>query len=360
LEAINRGYRVTVVTGKAEILGVEREAIKSLGGVDLVHKRAMFSSSSKNLITEFAGFIQVIYFLRKMRPDVVHCISPKGILYGSLACHFVRVSRLVVAVSGMGSAYSHGKIGDNRSLFMRCYEQCLKLALSHKNLRMIVQNIDDQNFFINNKFVRKKNITLIPGSGVQLEKFNRANPKVKDNIILLPARLIKEKGIYEFADAAVKLKIEFPDWKFVVAGALVTNARNAVSKRDIDRWVEQGVIDYLGYVSDMVPIFIKAAIVCLPSYYREGMPKALLEAAAAGCAVVTCDSVGCRDAVIAGVTADLVIPKDATNLCDTLRLLMKDVVRRRRYGFNGKKHAENNYSIGKVIDTHFELYEFVL
>jgi glycosyltransferase involved in cell wall biosynthesis len=150
-----------------------------------------------------------------------------------------------------------------------------------------------------------------------------------------------------------------PDWKFILAGAAGYDNPSSIDEAQLQSWQTEGCVDWLGHVNDMVPLFKKSAIVCLPSY-REGMPKALLEAAAAGCAVVTTNVTGCREAVDAGVTGDLVPARNVEALVDTLLSLMKDEPRRQLYGAKGQERAKSLFSLGTVVSQTMNIYKDLL
>ena len=178
-------------------------------------------------------------------------------------------------------------------------------------------------------------------------------------MVLLPARMLKDKGVEEFVEAARRIKAEAPDWRFVLAGAAGYDNPSAIGDAQLQSWQEEGCVEWLGHVNDMVPLFRDSAIVCLPSY-REGMPKALLEAAAAGCAVVTSDVTGCREAVDAGVTGELVPVRNVDALADTLLSLIKSESRRHAYGVNGQARAKALFSVDSVVNQTMEIYKDLL
>lgn len=357
LEVLRSGYQVTLITGRPENVETEALAYEKIKNLKLIHKKTLFSGSSKNLFLEFIGFLQVSFFILTSRPEIVHCISPKAVLYGGIAALMSRTKCVVVSISGMGLAYTSPekkKLFD--TLLLAIYEQALKLVLSNRRLKMIVQNRDDEEFFINRNFIQKEKVILVPGSGVRIQNYLDVCHKKKEPLILLPSRLIVQKGVYEFVDAARILKKKFPQWRFCVAGSFAYLGENAVKEQEIYGWVEEGIIEYLGYISDMVPIYRATSIVCLPSYYREGLPKCLLEAAAAKCAVVTYDSIGCRDAILPGHTGELVPPKNINALVKTLSKIISDEPLRKYYGDNGHDLAVDRFSVKTVVDTHMKIY----
>ena len=171
--------------------------------------------------------------------------------------------------------------------------------------------------------------------------------------------MLKGKGVGEFVAAARKVKLMEPSWRFVLAGAAGYDNPSAILEGDLLAWQAEGVVEWLGHVEDMVPLYREAAIVCLPSY-REGMPKALLEAAAAGCAVVTTDVTGCREAIAPGVTGDLVPVRDSDALAAVLLSLIKDDARRLSYGEKGCQRALDRFSVESVVQQTVGIYRELL
>lgn len=360
LHARERGYRISLVTGQAGSAGMELDAERRLAAEGIDHRRVAFGASSMNPLVELSGLAQLIASLRWLRPDIVHCASPKGILYGGLAARLTRVPALVLAVSGMGYAFTQGS---GRSLARRAistlYRRAARIAFAHPNRRFIVQNRIDRQFLLDSRLAGDGDIELIAGSGVSLDDFAGMGPQAKQRLVLLPARMLVDKGVREIVEAARRIRADAAGWRFVLAGAADYRSPSAIPPAEIRAWQAEGVVEWLGHVDDMLPLYRDAAIVCLPSY-REGMPKVLLEAAAAGCATVTTDVPGCCEAIADGVTGDLVPVRDSSALADTLLALIKDDDRRRRYGSAGRLMARQRFSIESVKDRTMEIYAALL
>jgi glycosyltransferase involved in cell wall biosynthesis len=360
--ARHSGFRARLFTGQAGSQEMELIAQAQLQAAGVEHQRAIFSSAGMNPFVELLGVLQLVYFMLRYKPDVVHCASPKGVLYGGIAARLCGVPGLVLAISGMGYAYTQGQgtgQGGARVFIRRVYGALAGFAFHHPNVHLIVQNKDDYQSVIENGLVDAGRVTLIPGSGVDLSLFEGCNPAHKGRMVLLPARMLKDKGIIEFVEAARQLKAVAPKWRFVLAGVAGYNNPSAIGLAQLQAWQTEGCIEWLGHVDDMTPLFREAAIVCLPSY-REGMPKALLEAAAAGCAVVTTDVAGCREAVEPGATGDLVQAHDSGSLAKALLSLIKDKRRQQVYGANGQKRAKAVFSVASVVSQTLKIYDGVL
>jgi glycosyltransferase involved in cell wall biosynthesis len=265
-----------------------------------------------------------------------------------------------MSISGMGYAYTEGHGQSSARAFVRrVYSALVGIAFHHPNIRVIVQNHDDHKLVIEKGLVEARHVTLIPGSGVNLSLFEGCSPAHKSRMVLLPARMLKDKGVREFVEAARELKSVVPDWRFIMAGAAGYDNPSAIGVEQLETWHSEGCIEWVGYVDDMASLFRDAAIVCLPSY-REGMPKSLLEAAAAGCAVITTDVTGCREAVVAQVTGDLVPVRDTGALTEALLSLIEDDQRRQAYGYEGQKRAKEFFSVTSVVSQTLNIYDGVL
>jgi glycosyltransferase involved in cell wall biosynthesis len=358
--ARQEGFDVRLLTGQPGSEEMERAAEMKLQAAGVKHQRTVFRSSGMNPLIEMFGFIQLLWLIIKFKPNILHCASPKGVLYGGLAARICRVEGLVLAISGMGYGYTAGADqGCLRALVRRVYDALAGFVFHHPNVRVIVQNQDDLNAVINKGLTQESSLCLIPGSGVNLSLFEGCTAFNKSNIVMLPARMLKDKGVEEFVEAARRIKALEPDWRFVLAGAAGYDNPSSIGVAQLQYWQTEGCVEWLGHVNDMAPLFRESAIVCLPSY-REGMPKALLEAAAAGCAVVTTDVTGCREAIEAGFTGDLVPLRNIDALTNTLLSLMQDEPRRLVYGTKGQERAMALFSVDSVVSQTIKIYKDLL
>jgi glycosyltransferase involved in cell wall biosynthesis len=357
---IAQGVPVRLLTGQGSSPSMEAAAVQELAAAGVWHTRVRFRSASVNPLAELVGVLHLLYFLVRWRPALVHCVSPKGILYGGLAARLARVPAIVLAVSGMGYGFTPGaQRSFLRSFVGMTYKTLARFAYRHSRKRVITQNDDDLTYVIDCRLAKPGETVLIQGSGVDLDELVGAPLEAKQPIVLLPARMLKDKGVAEFVQAAAVLKRNYPAWRFVLAGAADYENPSSISASQLDQWQREGHVEWLGYVSDMSIWYRHASIVCLPSY-REGMPKALLEAAAAGCAVVTTDVTGCRDAVVAGHTGLLVPARDAVALAEALLTLFKDRECRESLGRHGRERAIQQFGIDAVIAATMHLYRELL
>lgn len=355
LAARAAGHEVALVTGGAGSPTLEAPALRELRAQSVPHRVVAFSSVGMNPLRELLGLLQLYVHIRRWQPAVVHCASPKGLLYGGIAARAARVPGLVLAVSGMGSMTTRGASWPMR-LLRAAYSKVVQLSYGHRNRRVIVQNLDDRRTVVEQGLATEAHTVLIPGSGVHLPPYLALDIARREPLVVLPARLLKEKGVLVFVDAVRLLRQRGVTWRFALVGTADYDNPSSVSEVEIREWEAAGLVEWWGHRSDMVAVLGQARIVCLPSFYGEGMPKSLLEAAAAGCAVVTTDATGCREAVRPGVTGDLVPPHDPEALAQALLRLIEDPARCLAYGAAGRELARERFDIDAVVDRTLALY----
>lgn len=359
LAARDQGFSIDLITGQAGSPSMEVLATAKLKEASLYHEKVSFSSSGLNPITELMGLIQLIKKVNKIDPEIIHCISPKGIIYGGLAARFTKTKNLVLAISGMGFAFTQGNSSTQlRSFLSKIYTLIFSFILKHPSVHVIVQNNDDRRTVIEMGLDSNK-IVLIPGSGVHLDKLVNLEIEAKTSIILLPARMLWDKGVGEFIEAARQLKSLMPKWRFILAGAADYKNPTSIPIGLLKELSAKQIIEWVGHVDDMIPYYSEASIVCLPSY-REGMPKCLLEGAAAGCAIVTTDTVGCREAILPDVSGLLVPVRDSEALKNALFLLMNNKDLREGFGRTGRELAIDKFGLDAVIKSTLAIYRDLL
>jgi len=356
--AIKEGFKVRLITGKASSLTMEEDSKNILKKIKLNHKLTMFKSSSINPFTELIGFIQIILTLISNKPNIVHTASIKGTIYGGLAAKILGINSLVISISGLGFVFT-GEKTFSKNIMSFIFKFFLRIICSHKNKKIIVQNKDDKNFILNNKFANISEIEMIKGSGVDMSIFKYNELDLNNRKIIFPARLLFDKGVKEFLESAEILSKEYPNWEFILAGAYDYKNPSIISKKILDKYFLNKNIKFLGYVKNMQDIFKNSAIVCLPSY-REGMPKSLLEAASVGRAIVTTETIGCKESIIDNFTGLLVPVKDTQSLTTALRKLINSPNLRRCFGLNGRKFAEDNFDLRIVQNRVIDIYESLI
>jgi glycosyltransferase involved in cell wall biosynthesis len=260
-------------------------------------------------------------------------------------------------VTGLGYLFATGSLSARlrRALLVRG----LRFA-RHPNLRVVVQNDEDGELLLHEGIIQKDQLAWIRGSGVDLDRF-RARPEPPGPpLVVLCARLVWQKGVQEFVDAAAALHREGCGLRFALIGEPDPGNPLAVPRDRLQGWAEAGLVEWWGHREDVPAVFAAASVVCLPSTYREGVPKVLLEAAAAGRPIITTDVPGCRDVVSDGVNGLLVAPGSASSLADALRRLARDPVLRARLGRAGRVRAEREFGVERVVEATLNLYQELL
>ncbi len=309
--------------------------------------------SGTSVLNELMALMRIRKIMRAVKPDIVHLISIKPTIYGGLICRLMGMDNVLISVSGLGYVY----IGDELKTRMIRYLTSLlyRVAIKKGSFRVIFQNTDDLRVFLEMKAIRRRDAVMIKGSGVDLLEYRPSPEPEGVPIAMLVSRLLVDKGVREFVDAArILKKRKFPVRMVLVGGCDPGNPKT-LREDEIDEWAASGLIEKWGFRESVAAEMRKANIIVLPSY-REGMPKTLLEAAASARAVVTTDVPGCRDAIVPGVTGSLVPPRDPAGLADAIAGLCSNAELRRAMGRAGRGLAEREYDLNAVIDTHFSIY----
>lgn len=316
------------------------------------------SRGKTTVLSEIKALLAIYQTLKQVRPDVLHAITIKPVLYGGLAARFCRVNSMVAAISGLGYVFTTtGKIAGLRRWFV---SRIYRLALQHPRLSVICQNRDDLQLLTAAARLNTTQTLIIPGSGVNLARFNACpEPHSTPFTVVMAARLLIDKGVREFAEAANLLRQRHPTVVFQLAGTIDPDNPASITSPQLAHWQQTGAVRFLGQRDDIHTLFAQAHIVVLPSY-REGFPKVLIEAAAAGRAVVTTDVPGCRDAIIPDVTGLLVPPREANALADAIHALLTHTEQRQAMGRAGRQLAEARYAIDSVVSTHLAIYQQLL
>lgn len=347
LAAQKAGWEVAIVTADTGRLK-EIEAL-GLRTVDLPMSR-----SGMNILQE----LRTLHFLwklyKKERPDVVHHVGMKTILWGTLAARFARVRGVVNAISGLGGFFAE----ENKGLLARLMPKVLRFAHHRKNLLCIFQNDDDKGLYIKHGIISAGQARFIKGSGVNLNDF-RYTPEPEEGKlkVVLTARMIVEKGIFVLTEAAEKLRPKYGEAvEFQLIGGLDDHP-GAITEEQLQEVCDGQYIRWLGYRTDVKALLMQCHIVAFPSYYMEGLPKSLIEADAVGRPVITCNSVGCKEAVIDGYNGFLIPTRDVDALAEKLDRLLSNKMLRRQMGRNSREYAEKYFSIDSVVEKHLAIYK---
>jgi len=311
----------------------------------------------RNPWREFKTILELVRIYRAERPDILHHVALKPVLYGSLAALLARVRAVVNALAGLGYVFtsSHWKARTLRPFILFAY----RLLLNRANTRVIVQNPDDLHLLTKGGVLNQARAVLIRGSGVDLRVFYPVPEPSGIPVIIFASRMLRDKGVGEFVEAARFLRDSGVNCRFVLVGDGDAENPASVPAAELAEWQHSGIVEWWGRRDDMHNVLSQAHVVCLPSY-REGLPKVLIEAAACGRSIVTTDVPGCREIVRHGENGLLVPVGDAMALSEALRKLIEDAPLRQKMGKRGREIAEADFSVAKIAQETLAVYRSLL
>lgn len=332
------GYKVVVIS---QFDGYEKKVASEVDEI-----RPLFiSRKGVNPFIDIFTIFHIVKYLLIFKPYALLSFSIKPVIYGSIAARFTKVKSIVM-ITGLGSAF----ISDN--WITKVVKALYKYSFVSIS-KAFFQNTDDRNIFLTNRLVDEKVCQLIPGSGVDLEKFSPTVAPSNERItFLLIARILWDKGVGEYVKAASKIHELYPNTKFQLLGPLGVENRTAISKLQMEKWEKNCNIEYLGETDDVAPYISKACCIVLPSY-REGTSRVLLEAAAMGRPIVTTDVPGCREIVEDQITGFLCKPRDYLDLVEKLELMINlSYTDRKIMGAKGREKIEKEFNESIVFDYY--------
>lgn len=293
---------------------------------------------------------------RKLDPDVIHHVTIKPVLYGSIAARLLGSIPIVNAVSGLGYTFTDSKRATGlRQLTTALY----RLAFSHPKCKVIFQNPDDIAAFQTMHLVKDHQTVLIRGSGVDCSLFRPTSEPSGPPLVVLATRMLWDKGVQEYVDAVRLLRERGISARFALVGSSDEGNPTAVPVHQLQAWHADGIVEWWGHVDDMPRVFAESSVVVLPSY-REGLPKVLLEAAASGRAIVATDVPGCREIVRHEENGLLVPAQDPKALADAIERLLMDRDLRHKFGRRGRKIVESEFSVELVVRQTLDVYAELL
>jgi glycosyltransferase involved in cell wall biosynthesis len=348
--ARNRGFDVSVVTR------VREEGARIAASGLRVHPIDIGRRAS-NPFAEMRAILQVWRIYRSEQPALVHHVALKPIVFGTVAAKLAKVRRIVNAPVGMGFVFT------SSSVLARALRPLLRLALrillNPRGSRVVFENPDDLEGAVSDGLVHRGETVLIRGAGVDLDAFRPSPEPAGPPAVVLVARMLWEKGVGVFVEAARMLRREGLDARFLLVGAPDPGNPGSIPEAQLRGWQQEGAVEWLGHCGDIPTVLARSSIVCLPSY-REGLPKSLLEALAAGRPIVATDVPGCREAVIAGENGLLVPPRDPHRLAEALATLIRDGDMRARFGRRSRQLAEAEFGTARVNEATLALYSSML
>jgi len=348
--AKNAGYEVAV-----HVRCSKYRAVIERAGLQVIPHN--ISRSGLNPFRELLSVLQLIKVFRSFHPDVIHLIALKPIVLGSLASVFYPKAKVVNAPVGMGYLFASN---DMRARLARpLVKLVLKSTLGRKRSMTIIENSDDRSSLLEGRFLRDDQIVLIRGTGVNLEVFQPTAEPHGPKIVVLIARMLRDKGVYEFVESARIIRRTQPTVSFWLIGDADPGNPASLTTQQLQDWNDEGIVKWFGYRTDVAELLTQVHIVCLPSY-REGFGKVFVEAGAALRAVVATDVPGCREAVEHDINGLLVEPKNPQALADALSRVLTDDQLRLRLAKEGRRRAEFEFSSATVNTQTLDVYQQVL
>lgn len=344
MEELLKKHSVDVFTPKIMQQSV-REKLTSLGVV--IHESHL-EGSHVSVLSDMRFIFQLYRLIKRVRPDVFFPYTFKPVIYGTLLAKICGVKRIIPMLTGLGYNFTNKK---NNNWVSAITRSLLKFSLRPKrNLKIIFQNKDDYQTLVQNRILTNKHrVFFVNGSGVDLEHYVYTPPDLEPINFIMVARLINAKGIYEYYEAARDIRSRYPDVNFKLIGAYEKNI-DAISP-DLYNKIRYGeTIQYVGEVEDVRPHIMNSSVVVLPSYYGEGVPRCLLESMAMGRAIITCDSVGCRETIDSNsaVNGFMVPIKNVPQLISKMEFYLNNRLDVLKYGLNGLKLARKKFDVHLV------------
>lgn len=348
LKAKEAGYEIHIASSD----GNEVTQIEASG---LIHHKLPLERSGQNPFKEIQTFLSLLKIVKKIKPDLLHLITIKPVIYGCLVAYLTKTKAILCAITGLGYVF----INSHKNTFLKSVVKNLyATALRHKNLTAVFENETDRDTFVGEDIIAKDKTIIIHGAGVDLSEFDFLPEPDGQIKVVFAARLLKDKGVFEFVAAAQQISATH-EVQFIIVGDIDPDNPASLTQRDIANISGNKHISFLGFRSDIASIFADCHIVVLPSY-REGLPKVLIEAAACGRAVVTTDVPGCKHVILANETGLLVTVKDSKKLAGAIIQLIDNTELRQRFGAAGRQLAEQKYCESIISATYINCYRNLL
>ena len=357
--AAQQGFEVHVAAPEDNVWAPEGFCYSEIERLGFTFHTLRVDRRGMNPFTDLGTLVALVRLYRSLRPTLVQHITIKPVLYGGIAARVTSIPGVLNLVTGLGQVFVGKGLGYRALRF--AVVQLYRFAAGHQNQVMMFQNHGDRDRLVAERVVANTATDVVPGSGVDLVRFTpRDEPVDERKIVVLPGRMLWEKGVEEFVAMARRLKERGCTARFVLLGGTTDKSPAAVPVEAIEDWVSDGHIEWWGRSEEMELTLAMCSIVCLPTYYGEGVPKVLLEAMALARAVVAADVPGCREVVIHEKNGLLVPPRDEVLLANAVIALLEDPGRRCRLGSEARKTVESGFSEQAVVDRTFAVYEKLL
>ncbi len=349
LKLLSLGFKVVVCAP------YDKDDFDSLEKIGVVTENCYFSRRGMNPLLEILCLLRVYKKFAKYMPYACMFYTIKPVIYGSIVARLLRLQNVFSMITGLGYVFTGGSLLQKflRVLVKVAYRIALKC-----NKKVFFLNKDDADYFLNNKIVSGLQKCLINGEGVDLERYVYTLSPKEHLEFLFVGRLLKDKGVYEYVNVARILKNRYPSVTFKLVGGLDDNPA-CIEKDELQSWINEGVIEYCGYLTDVRYVLKQSAVFVFPSYYREGVPVAILEAMATGRPIVTTNSVGCKETVQDGVNGYLVLPRNIGQLSAAMEKFILQPELIVKMGKESRRLVEEKYDVKKVNDAILKSMEIL-
>jgi len=346
--ARDAGFEVLIATRVGQHKArIEKEGFKLIP-IGLARK-------SRNIFKEFLSLFEIVKIYRREKPDIVHHVAVKPVLYGAWAARISGISSVVNALAGLGFIFVAQ--GLKASIFKKLIIIAYRTAFSAKNTIGIFQNPEDLTSFVDAGILKSEKAVLIRGSGVDTSQFISLPEPICIPTIVLASRMLWDKGVADFVEAARILQKDGIKCRMALVGNPDPENPASLTEETLRGWHSERIVEWWGYKDDMPEVLSKAHIIALPTTYGEGVPKILIEAASCGRPIVATDVPGCREIVRHNENGFLVPPRDPKSLADALRILIKDTKLRAKMGRRGREIVEAEFSEDIVVKQTMEVYK---
>tara|TARA_Y100000589_G_C27173289_1_gene637668 strand:- start:698 stop:1813 length:1116 start_codon:yes stop_codon:yes gene_type:complete len=345
LNAQRKGFEVHILTGLSD----QGKEIHS-------HKFKVYGLNIKKTSTNPINFcfslFRVFKVLIDVKPDILHLITIKPIIWGGLASKLFKPKVVIASVTGLGQVYTDKRLS---SFFIKKFIEIIyKISYSDKkNKFFIFQNNYDKKYIKGLLKLNKEKIIMTNGAGVYLHQFKPKPFPKGEPVFLFASRLLNAKGVLEFIEAANLVK----NGKFIIAGEYDPRNRDSIDKKILEKAILERKITFLGYIKNIADVINKSSVVVLPSYYGEGLPKILIEASACGRPIITTNLPGCKDTIINGKTGYFAKAKSSNDLIKKINIFIRNPEKIYEMGKQSRKLAEKKFDINEVIKKHIILYK---
>ena len=310
--------------------------------------------NSMNIFYMLRAFLQIFILILKVKPKILHLITLKPIILAGVIPIFYPINCLVLSVTGLGSMFI--KKNFLYIFKLKIINLFYKVIFLNSNIKVILQNNNDLKYLNKYENLNIKKVKIIKGSGVDLNHFKFSKIPKKKLIILMASRIIEDKGVIEFLDAAKYLKKNKFKGNFFLLGDYDNDNPSVINQSFIKKFTKKKIIKHFKHQKNIFKFIKEASIIVLPSY-REGFPKILMESSASGRPIITTNVPGCKDAVIKNKTGLLVSSKNYIQLAKAIKYLSEDRKKMVKFGLNGRKHALDNFDIKLIVSKHMSIYE---